>query len=633
MGRSVRRSVGALASALAMCLPHCAHGSVVRWASSEWCVQDGQATANSSTTPRCQWQRLQLPLAYRPPLDRPLQPGARLWVRLNFQIDQTPKLPLGLYVPYLYHGATVRMDGQMVAYLPGSDQERAVRWEGPMLWQVPPSHLQVGPHELTFEMVPAREVRVIRMGPVRVDDWLTLERQRNAREFLVQGLPKLTVLMCAFLALFLSLVWAMRPSEALYGLLAATLLLWGLRTGTFLVESLAHDTWLLWRATYHWATGGVVVMLSLFAAGLAERSTRRWRAAAVLWWWLGPAVLLLGGVRWEAGISLYWTLGLAIIGMYGLSHFARAMGRHRNPGMWAMMFAALLAFAAGVHDLLMANVPQALAFLGTDWQARRLFLLHHAANLMLLCLAGVMTHRFVETLRQLSALNRSLESQVRAREQALALAFQDRADLMVIHAAEEERQRIVLDMHDGLGSRLFTTLTRVERGAASADETSRELRACIDDMRLMIDALAPGVHDLGSAFANFRHRWDHNLQALNIRTRWSVPDEVLTLALDPHGVMHVLKILQEALTNVLKHAQADEVGVAAWRSPEGGVTFEVVDNGRGLSEQPLHEGRGRHNMRRRAERLGGRLSVEGGPQGTRVALHLPQALGAASRTA
>jgi signal transduction histidine kinase len=542
---------------------------------------------------------------------------------MPFVLQGLPAEPMGLYVPYLHHGARVWLNGQLMAFLPGANGLREVRWERPLLWQITPSLLRPGPNELVFEMHPGLDMHVVRMAQVELGDWLTLEHKRNLREFLVQGIPQQAVLMCGFMAMFLALVWLMRPEETLYGLLAGALALWGLRTATFLVESLPHEAWLVWRSTYHWATGGFVIVLTWFARRYSQRNVGRWRWLALAWWFAGPLALLMGGVAWEPWVNRYWTLGIALIGMVGVWHFLVVLRRRGDTAAWLLMGAVGVTCLAGWHDMSMVNWPQRLSWLGDAWVAQRLFLLHHAANLMLLCLAAVMTKRFVDTLRELGVMNRTLEAKVRQRELALDQVFREKAQLMVAHATEEERQRIVLDMHDGLGSRLFTTLTRIERGAADTAEMSRSLRACIDDMRLLIDALAPGPQELSAAFASFRYRWDENLLALHIEPSWDIPDEVLEQPLGPHQVMQILQVLQEALTNVIKHAQASRVGIAAWIMPGGDTVFEVVDDGKGMPEGVANRGRGGISMRRRAERLGGHLKVESGEQGTRVVLAFP----------
>lgn len=595
-----------------------AHAVTIATGQAQWCHM--QASARQQTCDA--WHPVVLPLAYQP--EQITHHGSEhVIVRLSFSIDHIPDEPLGVYVPYMHHGARLRLNGALMAVMPDANGERKVRWERPLLWQITPTLLRQGGNELAFEMHTEGEPEVVRMARVEMGDWLALENKRSTRDFLVRGVPQQAVLMCGFMSMFLALIWLMRPRETLYGLLSGVLALWGLRTATFLVESLPQDAWLMWRSVYHWATAGFIVMLSWFACKFAQQSVQKWRWWALAWWFSGPLLLLLGGVALDAYLNRYWTLGLTVIGFFGVTRFIVALRRSRDMATWLLTGAVMVTFLSGMHDFLMANWPQALSWLGDGWVTQRLFLLHHAANLMLLCLAVIMTRRFVDTLRELGAMNRTLEAKIKARESALDLAYREKAELMVASATEEERQRIVLDMHDGLGSRLFTTLTKLERGATDAAEISRALRACIDDMRLLIDALAPGPQELSAAFANFRHRWDENMSALRIETRWRIADSVLNQAISPHQVMHILQVMQEALTNVVKHAGASHVDIAVQRAPCGETTFEVIDDGCGIPESAETRGRGRLSMHRRAQRLGGHLQVERVTQGTRVMLRIP----------
>ena len=92
------------------------------------------------------------------------------------------------------------------------------------------------------------------------------------------------------------------------------------------------------------------------------------------------------------------------------------------------------------------------------------------------------------------------------------------------------------------------------------------------------------------------------------------------LAVPPHDALQLLRILQETLTNVIKHAQAKQVQVSL-RYVAGELTLNVLDNGIGLScNAGKPGGRGLANMRARADKLGARLTHEYTARGTRVAL-------------
>ena len=147
------------------------------------------------------------------------------------------------------------------------------------------------------------------------------------------------------------------------------------------------------------------------------------------------------------------------------------------------------------------------------------------------------------------------------------------------------------------------------------------LRGAIDEMRIAIEALAPEDSDFRTAFGNFRFRWDQRLRDAGLAPTWEVdlPDQVL--ALPPERALQLLRVAQEALTNVLKHAKATQVRIAL-RLHDGQLQLDVVDNGRGAAGANPG-GRGLSNMRTRAARLGGQLAVAFNAEGATVALKMP----------
>jgi signal transduction histidine kinase len=276
-----------------------------------------------------------------------------------------------------------------------------------------------------------------------------------------------------------------------------------------------------------------------------------------------------------------------------------------------------------VHDYLIAWDAGRMAQWLPGWAPQRIFLLHHGANLLLLAMGGLLTVRFIDALTGLEELNHTLEARVSDRERHLAANFARMTALQQQHAAAQERQLIMQEIHDGLGSRLFTSLSRVERGDMGSAQVADTLRDCIGDMRLALDALTPGEDDFRVVLGNFLFRWQAQLEDAHVRSTWTInwPDGAPSPP--PQDVLQLLRIAQEALTNVLKHAHATRVRVAL-RHRGPGLELEVEDDGRTPVPTTVRVGgRGLANMQARARQLGGALSVERVQQGTRVLLRVP----------
>jgi signal transduction histidine kinase len=102
-----------------------------------------------------------------------------------------------------------------------------------------------------------------------------------------------------------------------------------------------------------------------------------------------------------------------------------------------------------------------------------------------------------------------------------------------------------------------------------------------------------------------------------------------TVVVDDHTGIHVYRVLQEALSNVVRHAGATDASVRL-RSADNTLELEVEDHGKGFSREPSRPGLGLIAMRERAELLGGTLECLRPPQGgTLIRLRVPLRRGAA----
>jgi signal transduction histidine kinase len=188
-----------------------------------------------------------------------------------------------------------------------------------------------------------------------------------------------------------------------------------------------------------------------------------------------------------------------------------------------------------------------------------------------------------------------------------------------------ERGRLTREMHDGLGGQLVSALSMVERGTAAPSEVAEVLRRAIDDIRIVIDSLDSDSTDLPVSLGKLRARLEPLLRRNGIELRWSLEEIPGLDVFPPEAALHVLRIIQEAVTNTLRHAHADNVEVRI--SCSGGERRElhvcICDDGRGLQTPVPEGGRGIKNMRSRAQELGGLLKIDGTGSCTQIDLTIP----------
>jgi signal transduction histidine kinase len=250
-------------------------------------------------------------------------------------------------------------------------------------------------------------------------------------------------------------------------------------------------------------------------------------------------------------------------------------------------------------------------------------LFHYGAAPVIVVFGWVLLLRFVEGLGEVEALNRDLEQRVREKTAEIERGYHRLARVEAERARGEERERILREVHDGVGSHIVATLALLESGQGDRRGVADALRTALDELRLTVDTLGPGAgRDAVTALAMLRRRVQPSLEAAGLRLAWRVDHDVPLPTLGDELTLDLLRIVQEALANALQHAAARAVEVSI-RARAGGAGLEVAvtDDGGGF-RAGAGEGRGLANMRRRAERLGAVLEVTSSAAGTRVAVVL-----------
>ncbi|MEY4473639.1 MAG: hypothetical protein RL671_1943, partial [Pseudomonadota bacterium] len=186
---------------------------------------------------------------------------------------------------------------------------------------------------------------------------------------------------------------------------------------------------------------------------------------------------------------------------------------------------------------------------------------------------------------------------------------------------EQERARLMRDLHDGLGGEMVAILALAERGQGKDEEIAYHARAALADMRLIIASLEDYGGDLGMALGAWKERAEPQILASGMALHWELGDVGCNALFGPTQVLDILRIIQEALTNVIHHSGATNITVRA-QLTDCQLTLSFIDDGNGIS--PLaRRGKGLANMHRRAATLRGALAIQTSNVGTSVELRMP----------
>ena len=551
------------------------------------------------------WEAVALPDSWR----KMSRDRSRLgWYRLHFDLASAPETPQAIYIPRITNNIALHVNDILLG-VSGNLQTRELSWNLAQLFVVPPRMLKAGRNEILIRLHPDGMLRA-GLSRIHIGDETQMRELFDSRIVLQSTAPKFIAALLALTAMLSAALWASRRQETVFGFFALLCAAMIARLWHTFTRDLDSWGWVFAAPSISW----MMAIQTYFVLRFCGQASPRFERFVAVFAIAATALLMLSS---SAGIVAAVFVANTLVSLVMLAILGRALTRVPKLENLTLLTAVVINFLLAMHDLL--NYQERLDF-------DTLYLLPLGGPLLLFAVAILLIRWFVDVLQQHESLNAELASRVRERERELAHSYERLRALDQQRTTAEERQRLMRDMHDGIGSHLMSTLALARVSALSQHQLEETLADCIDELKLTIDSLEPVESDLLVVLGNLRYRLEPRLQAAGISLEWAVSDLPPLAYLDPENVRSVLRIVQEAFTNTLKHAHARRITLSTGVDYANARVFvRVTDDGVGLgTSKPA--GRGLENMKIRAAKMHGEvefLPLKGG--GACVNLYLPLA--------
>lgn len=543
---------------------------------------------------------------------RSTRPGASgvAWYRLRFELPARPEGPQAVMAKRLRGDGAIYVNDTLVGQNTDSDRPGPA---GPVLHVFGAELLRAGTNELLIRVRLQPDERAWLSG-IRIGDEPAVAQAFEKERFFHTTLTQMAAAFSLTISIGTLLIWWWRRREEVFGYfgVAATTAVLVLADvlGYLDFAPQPYTSQIIWFSMLALGTPALFIYCLRFAGWRWPRTER----AVYL---LGAAIYLVDQSPWLFGHPLpvsgqlfgvqLWEL------MFALPFLLMLYIWYRRPGIESALLTLAHLYSTLAHLFVM--------LFGVGLAGGINIMQTHLIPLYLV-MGWIITRRFAQSLTDAERLNGELEQRVEAKRAELAGQAEQVLALTRQQALADERRRIMSDTHDGIGAQLISTLSVVEHGSASREQIADALRDCIDDLRLAVDSLEPTDAELLPLLGNLRYRLEARLKASGIALDWQVSDVPKLACLTPQNVLHILRILQEAFANVLKHAHARRVRVAT-AVDAGRVSISVSDDGKGFDNSASARGYGLTNMRGRARTIGGDLRIEPTASGTTLSLVLP----------
>ena len=570
-----------------------------------------QASADLS---QAQWQPVALPNSIELPALVELPPDApkvRAWFRVQVPPElrgtHAPPGRLGLMGNRVMGNGpwAIWADGRLVQ---ANLADWRIQWNTPMRAMLPLDVTEV------LVAVPFVEVQGYAMGSMFIGSADAIDQAWQLRNFWQADAPRAASLV-AFVLMLMSLHLAInRRKEPVYALLSVNALLWTISNLQFSYDFTGQDRLSQWfGAAMDVSINWIVVFNFLFAYEYERIRLPRFRAVLVLYGCIATIITL---PLWQWGKSAMLAQHFLNTAVYvgGVAVLAWHVARKPSREGVVLTTALVMQLILGVHNLL---------FLSSQTHPDQIFAFPFAVVFMFLVFMYVTSRRTVLALTTAERYQSDLEVQLASQKQRLAEQHAQMQRMEIENHLAAQRENLLQDLHDGLGSNLTSALLQARSGVLTQDGALLVLQDLADELRNLNKASQVDQRTPNEILAELRQRIQHRLSHGGIHLAWAVLPSLPALRCTGPAVGQQLRaLLSEATANVIKHAQASQIRVSTEVQGDT-VVIEVADNGRGFDPKTAEAGRGLPGMRQRAQLLGGSLSITSAPgQGCRWRLEL-----------
>ncbi len=492
-------------------------------------------------------------------------------------------------------------------YAEVTDQKNS--WYRPFLIPVPESVLKTGVNELEIHSF---TIKTAGIGRVFIGSNVALQAKQYTRYFWHISAPRAANFAMLAIGILVFLFWIAQRKEIELLWLSISVAFFFIRNHQYYTEEIPFHYKLYSDIT---VCANYISLVSLAAFYLCYIKFPHRNKIIALMFLVGlPVVVRHLFINFSLSIYLTSAIVLSLVAVVAF----RDMLRNRTLERGVLGLGVSVLPIASLHDLVMLILHKGNG---------------HAMYFAVFC-GAIYSVAFVtsfgrRSINAISALEHSqivLEKRVADTRTELMKSEAKRRELLLKQVMATERERLMQEMHDGIGSNLTTALA-VARQQKQPTETISVLSRALGDLKLTVDSLEPVEGDIMVLLGNLRHRMAKDLNDAGITCKWEVKDCKPIQWLDATNALHVLRIHNEAISNCLAHSNAKTIRIGCYEKVENdvlGIQTYIIDDGDGFDAQLAEKGKGLVNMRARAASLHGMLSCNSKlGQGTDVRLWIP----------
>jgi len=574
---------------------------------------DTVKTSSFTVLPRQGWQSVDLPDQWQ---KRWKNYNGATWYKIqwSWSCQNQARLaePIAFLINYINSAGAVYLNGNLLWKDKHLQEPLSKSWNMPRYWILPISALNSGENEILI-YVNGLAFQSPGIGQISFNNVQNISESYQSQVWNRRTLFLINLILSITFGVICFVIWLLRRKESTFGWFALSSFLWVLFISNILsTETFPYPNVLI--AAQANLAFFILYVLS-FCIYLFRFIQKHFIKVEIFFG--GMTGLIIAGIFLTPQQSVYWVFGLifliyvgVFLGGYLYVCYQAIQSKRTDYIFLAMCLSAIVIFM--IFDLLLLSGE-----IVTDVRP----LSPYTGPVITFFMVIILGSRLARNVKKIEAFNAQLEMKVQQVSNDLSSSLNEKHQLELKNVKLQERISLSHDLHDGLGASLVRSMILVDQSAhnISNKQFLSMLKLLRDDLRQIIDSGSSADNKIPVNpilwVAPVRHRFSQLMDELDIRSKWIFPHEWQAV---PSALqcLTLIRVLEESLTNIIKHSQAKQVKIAMVYIRENQFILSIEDDGVGFdADSVVQQGLsiGMRSMKMRLERMGGEFKLSSEP--------------------
>lgn len=531
------------------------------------------------------------------------------------------KSPITLVIENINMAGEIYLNDQFLWKDQSLTEPLSRSWLTPRYWILPSASLNSGHNTLLIKVI-GTPTQKSGLGQLYLGEHTEMNHIYKQSLLEKRTLLILSLIINFIIGIFCLMVWVFNRTEIVFKWFAVTSLAWSIY---LFLNALHEPLWGLSSINLDRITMSIFCFYTMFGCIAAWRFANKQYpkiemslcAFCVL---SGVVILFMPDLYTPKTLNLIFAIAMVIFLLKCISYpFIAYQSKLKEAYILAIQYLFFIPIAINDAIFMMTLKGQILS--------------PYVSPISAFLIGFILALRLSNNAKSISDFNKTLTKSIVQAKSKLSQSLNDQHQLALDNAKLQERINLSHDLHDGLGGSIVRSITLLDHHHLSQQQMLSILKLLRSDLRQVIDsgslaeAKTPETPILW--VASIRRRFIQLFEDMGIESKWNIPAHWLVIP-PPLYCLTLLRVAEEALTNVIKHSQASIISVNLLQDWNQHLILEIIDNGIGFDsdQNTINSSIGLISMRVRTQRLGGLLEIQSQPSRTviRATLNLQRIL-------